>query len=475
MHRRAGEYYAQIETDLLKAARLFFHAEAYEEAAQFATQDVMALINRGEARPLQTLLETFERGQVMSPSWLRLNLARGELYTFIREHQLAEASYQAVLAQLDQPNGSVTLSQADLLMLRARACRGMGDLLEQEAPKEALTWLQRGLETLAGIGSGVDATEKAIFHIKLSNIYIALANYAAALDAVQRGVALLPAEPGPWHISAYIDLGTIYYYQGDLQQGVKEWERGLAICQQQNQTFRRLSILINLGIAHYYAGNWDAAVQRYQEAVALAEHLGNVADQVGTANSLGSLHTNRGEYRLASEAFAGAIEQARRHKLHEELAYTLAGYSDLLLRQSQRSLATATLQEAETLANSLEIRHPLPEIYRGWVQVHLAKSEFQRAQQWAEKAMQIADALEAPIELGISLRLLGQIKHSQGQHAAALTDFARSYAILQQQAPYEAARTQQLWGECLEAAGDHDHGQQLLQEAAQTFLTYSHD
>jgi tetratricopeptide (TPR) repeat protein len=138
-------------------------------------------------------------------------------------------------------------------------------------------------------------------------------------------------------------------------------------------------------------------------------------------------------------------------------------------------LATATLQEAETLANSLEIRHPLPEIYRGWVHVHLAKSEFQRAQQWAEKAMQIADALEAPIELGISLRLLGQIKHSQGQHAAALTDFARSYAILQQQAPYEAARTQQLWGECLEAAGDHDHGQQLLQEAAQTFLTYSHD
>lgn len=468
MHQRAGEFYAQVEQDLLKAVRHFWHAATYEKAAELATQAVLGLINRGEARPLLTLLTLFTRRQLSDSAWLRLNLARGDVATFVRDYTVAEAGYQMVLAQLDHPASSGVLPLAEQQLLRARACRGMGELLEYEAPQSALLWLQRGLEALAPLTEEV--LEKANMYIRLGSVYIAVGAYAEAITAVQQGLVLLPATPSPLHISALINLGYIYFYhQSDTPRALQEWRRGLEICEILGQIFRKLPILINLGIAHYYNGDWDSATQTYQEALLLAEHLGNIASQAAVANSLGSLYTNRGEFALAHATFIQSSELAGRHRLHEGLTYTLAGYSVLLICEEKWAQAESVLQEALALALELQIKYPLPEIYRGWAQFHLAHDDLQQALTFAEKANQTAEEINARIELGISQRVLGQVKVALGKNEEAVAAFLHSLDLLASEVPYEAARTQWVWGTHLLANGDVEHGQARLSHAQATF------
>jgi ATP/maltotriose-dependent transcriptional regulator MalT len=91
MHRRAGQYYETDEPDALKAARHYQRAGEYARAADLATADVGALINRGQARALERLLEQIPTEQLDLPQRAAVATARGEVAALLasmatREH-----------------------------------------------------------------------------------------------------------------------------------------------------------------------------------------------------------------------------------------------------------------------------------------------------------------------------------------------------------------------------------------------------
>jgi tetratricopeptide (TPR) repeat protein len=217
LHRRAADYYLQEEEDILKAARHYWQAGEAAIAAGLATKDVRGLINEGKARPLQQLLALFTE-QALSPEmWIETLLARGQVYTLLGEPKPAQASYEEAYARLQR--------QAEIPATherRARACQGMGELLQYRQPQEALAWLQRGLAELAGADLLVKAPGQTppvaiLIQIQVGSVQMSLGNYSAAINALEEALLLLPSTPNSLRADALLNLGATYGEQGNLE------------------------------------------------------------------------------------------------------------------------------------------------------------------------------------------------------------------------------------------------------------------
>ena len=212
------------------------------------------------------------------------------MYALLGDSRWARASYEEALESLDrlpEPAAGSGQGVPQVRELRARACRGMGDLVQYEAPREALDWLQRGLEAL----DGASVVEEATLYIKTSSVQIALGNYEAALSALERGLKLLPEGPSQLRARALANIGNVYFYRGDVEQGRAYTVEGLKISEQLHDYCQMVACLHNLGVINEITGDWTGAAGGYQQALVLAERLGDITEQTCIRNALGILET----------------------------------------------------------------------------------------------------------------------------------------------------------------------------------------
>jgi len=178
-----------------------------------------------------------------------------------------------------------------------------------------------------------------------------------------------------------------------------------------------------------------------------------------------------GEYEQAERNLKECIGLARRAKLRAHLIYAMPSLADLYLRQGQPAAAEPLLVEAEKLSQETGTRlaEVLPEIYRTWALLHLVQGDNEAARTCAETSVALARELESGTDEGIGLRVLGKVKLALQQLEGALACFEQSLAQLEGRDPYEAARTQMAWGECLLNGPERSRGLELLQKAEATF------
>ena len=461
MHSRAGAYYETEEPEILKAAVHYERAGKYVRAAQLATADVWSFINQGQLKALRQLLERFRAQQMDTQLWAAVNIARGEVYTFVREGQLARDSFQEALSSL------ATLEDSpEVLAGRAQACRGMGELLEYEAPQEALEWLHRGLAEL----DGANNLEKATLLMEIGSVQNRLSEYAAAQEALEDALELLPEQPHWIRAGVLTNLGNVHFYQGDSTRANEYTLQALEISQLLNDYYQMLLLQSNLGIDKQIAGDWEGAVTDHRQALALATQLGSVSEQVRIESNLGLLYTNRGDDDLAMTRIVHAMELARGHNLKEQLVHILSNLADLQLRQGEHESAKPMLAEAERLALELETKYQLPEIYRGWARAQLADGQPDAALMNAETAVDIARNLGLNLEIGSSLHVLGQALLADGQVGRGTEALEQCLALVVND-PYETARAKTTWGRILLSGTEQEQGRALLQEARETFAT----
>jgi ATP/maltotriose-dependent transcriptional regulator MalT len=460
MHQRAGAHYETEESDPLRAALHYERAGEVARAARLATDDVWASINRGQARPLRDLLERFSDRQLEPELWARVCIARGQVYAFLGEGELAKESFQEALSTLDAQPESPTRRK-----LGARACRGMGEVLDQEDMEEALRWLRRGLEELAS----TSPEEEAALHLAAGRVQISLGNYGAALASVQHGLEVLPGRLEQARIKALTSLGTIYSCQGDLETGSAYTRQALELCRRVNNYCEMLGSLMNLAIDKYYYGDWVGAAGDLKQALDLAVRLGNVVEQIRIRNNLGTLQTGLGDHDSALRTVSQAIDAARRWALPHELVWLLYTLAELYIQRRDWEAAQSAALEAKKLSTTLGVRWVLPQIYAVLAQVHLALGSLETALGYAEQSAHLARELEMRIEEGVGQRVLGQSLLAQGRAAEAMQAFEGSLTLLQGETPYEAARTEVQWGLALLRGDEREAGERRLERARATF------
>lgn len=433
MHRRAAEFYETIEVNALQAGRHFQHAEEYARAVHRVTRDVWAIINRGQGHALRSVLEQFSASQLEPRDWVLVNLARGEVYTFLGVNAQARSSYNEAFTQLSSLPDSNNVRE-----LKTHACRGMGSSFSYESPRQALEWLYRGLEQSAG----TVAAEDALLHLRIGAILTRMGDKAIARNHLQLCLDLLPPAFKGWRARAFTNLGNLYSSQGEFQQGKEYYLDALKLYQETNDYWGMVQTWHNLGIDLEISGDWTGAATEYEKAAQLAHQLGSITPQTELQLSLGILRTKQGDFAAARAHLKKAIELAQRHSLQEHLAAAQSSHADLEIRMGEWETAAGLLRAAEQVALELENQYQLQEIYRGWAYVRLAEEEPKQALESVKKSLDLTRALNLQVEEGITRRVLAQVLFFMERADEALNSLEASLTLLADRDPYETARTE---------------------------------
>jgi tetratricopeptide (TPR) repeat protein len=468
LHQVAGAYYETEERDALRAAIHYDRAGDYARAADLATTDVWALINAGQARVACQLIERFLVRQIEPPEsnhldperWAAVQAALGTIYDHLGERQLAQQMYQEAFEYLQKLPDSLAVWR-----LKARVCMGMGASLRHEAPQSALEWIRRGRD---GLDARELQPEAAALQILMGSAHMRIGEYQEALEAVHRGLAMLPAGHSQLHADGLNLLGIMYGSKGDIEQRDTYSAQALVVCRELHDSLRTISILSNLAVDKYVTGDWAGAIADCREALSLAEQLGSQTHRLGLIQNLGIMLINSGDDAAALDYLTKNRALAHANRVIEYEIGCLIGLADLYLRRDEPEEAIPLLTEAEQLIAQTNMNNRLSETYRFWSQAHHARDQAELALEYVDRALQQARDLEEPFDEGLALRIQGQILHAAGQPKAALAAFERSLELLADD-PYELARTQVLYGQALRAGGDEERGNALLEQARAVF------
>lgn len=467
MHRLAARYYEAIDGDVLKAALHYERAEEFVAAAMLATQDVYGLINRAQAIPLNSLLHRLTAKVLAGKLWANVLLARGQVQSVLGAHQEAQQAYRDALETLDQ-----LAPTEDIQLLKAHVCHDLGDLLQYAAPQEAQSWLVRGQAELAKLHEPAAPEaqhQQAALLIKTASVQIALNDYTAAERAIEEGLALLSDRPDSLRCGAYVNLGVLCYYKGDMPACILWTERALAICRQLHDYYRSLTLLGNLSIFKFVGGDWSGGQDDCYQALALAEEMGSLLHRVRFQINLAVNCLKMGEPDEAATHLHRAHELAQNHGLREYEMIAQVNIADVYLALGQFEMAQPALTQAEQIAAEMQAQWQMPEIHRLWARLRQVFGQSTEASEHIERAIEIAHRLNLESEEGASLRIQGELRCANGQLLEAARSFEQSYALLQAIDRYEAARTQSAWAQLDALCGRSGSANEKLARARAVF------
>lgn len=460
MHRLAGNYYLAEEPDNLKAAVHFERAGELEKAASLLRGDVWDILNQGQAPVLRDLLERLlqEKGDPLQVA--ELNLALGKVYAFLGDTPKARQVYEDLFTLLaTQPEMEATR------VLRLQTFFGLGELLHQEAPHEALALFMEGL----GEFESMPRREVAGIHVMVGTIHMWLGNFGEATNFLERGLELLSDEDLQLKATALENLGVVAVEnEGDFVKGVSLASRALQASQQLHDHFKTAEILNTLASFKFDSGDWAGAIHNFRESLALAELTGSEKARASCNLNLGIVSIHLGEYEEAQRFLELGLSLAQKtHKLFSQ-CLALMNLAELNIRRNQWQAAAHYLSESELLAAQLEDKLNPPVILRGWAQVKLATGEIEAALQDAQQAVVLARETGETIELGINLRVLAQVYQADNQIQPALELYRESISLLTGAYPYESARTELRLASAL-LTSDREQAVSLLNRAKATF------
>ncbi|NTV65069.1 MAG: tetratricopeptide repeat protein, partial [Oscillochloris sp.] len=471
LHHQAADYYEHAAHDSLRAA---LHAQQAQEITRclgLLTPDVQRFLFAGEAHLVQQVLDSvtsslIQQSTVLSPALqVGLQLALGEVAAFCGQRAEARRSFEAGLSLLtndyDNPEQRHQV---------ARACRGMGQLLESEQPQTALDWLRRGLSAIGD----TDPLERARLSNRVGSIQQQLGAYAVAQTTLQAALNILPIDHARLRADLLVNLGAACGAMGAYQEGRKHLREALQIVHKLGNRWLESTILQNLGIIQDIMGDWASAQEHYHKALQIADELDEARRRSDILLALGILHTNRRQYAVAEAYLEQALALADSQDAQVDMVYIQASLADLYLRMGRVAEAIAVAQRAEDLAEELDERSQLPEIMCTQALVILAEGQQHLAMARAEQALALAHERENPESVGICLRVRAEISLAMGDTQGSRSDCAASTSLLADN-PYEQARTRTVWGHALWLSGDHVGGAQLVAQAQAVFARLEED
>ena len=242
-------------------------------------------MNQGQVGPLRRLLEALEQSALAPEPRLRVLVALGDLLAFLGESAAAQERYRAALVDLQRLPSTPARNAWE-----ARACLGMGTALEHQAPDEALRWIEQGLAA-----AGDDVALQAALLNRIGIVRVGLAEYDAAIAALEQALSLLPDAAGQLRANVLNNLGTAYGWSGRCRGEQPVCGSGAGVEQATARPLWLLeSFLSNIGIDKEIGGDWAGADADYREALRLTEQLGNLAEQARIHDLLGTLRLHRG-------------------------------------------------------------------------------------------------------------------------------------------------------------------------------------
>jgi tetratricopeptide (TPR) repeat protein len=463
MHHRAGEFYRDTESNSYLAALHFERSRDSEEAIDLIVRDHWKIINQGYAVALADLVAQFDDEGLELERRLELDLQRGRIHGLLGQSQLARDDYDRVHDLAPYLDEDATQDE-----FYARVCLGMGELLEEESPEEALNWLQQGIECCDGQSESISAA----LHIQQGTIQFYMGDLTGAKESLERGLELLPAGPSQLRVKALRDLGNISFFLDSWDEAIDFAHQALRLNDLFQDFMQAANIHLNLGMYHAESGEWKTARAEFEEALRLSRLPDLTKQTIYLEVNLGTLFIDLGEDEQAYEHLYKGLQLAIENKNHRFEFLATCGTIDLDIKTNHLEGLASKLKKAEVLAPQLGNEAFQVMVDNLYAEYYLALGETQPAFERVEQARVTAlkNDLRDSVEHGQTFFIRGQIFGAQGDLEKAIADLERGLAIIESQNKYRAARVKVSLGLATIDIGEEEAGRALLGEARATFL-----
>jgi tetratricopeptide (TPR) repeat protein len=217
--------------------------------------------------------------------------------------------------------------------------------------------------------------------------------YAAALEALQKGLALADHHNyRNLRLTVLTNLGIIYRDMGDFSQSMARFGENLHLTRQVGKLREIVLVIANLGTLALLLGDYDMALAYFNEA---QQMIGELGEQRIEAELL-ALHTilyeQMGNTETALRYCQQTLDLADRYHFYHPAreAWIIRGH--LQLRQGAFSAALAAYQQANALSTTTGVKEELLQGQAAIAAVRLAQGDSAAALAEVEQVLQHFDA-----------------------------------------------------------------------------------
>ncbi len=386
--------------------------------------------------------------------------ALGELYTTTGQFEAAFEHLEKTRALAAQAQDTDAQARASRWFARAHEMRGEYDA--------ALEWIGKGLATL-----GERQTAETVqMRIISGLIQIRQGRLDQALEeclASQKLAEQLNEVAGL--ARTYVLLGFINVQRGNSSTALEHFDQALSLYTRAGDLAGQATTHNQRANAYFNIGQWTAADAAYREAQKVFQQLGDRYNYAITDINLGELALNQGRLDEAVAFYRSAlraIEQIGGSPYLVGVCHNNLGAT--FIRRGDLPIGRGHLRQAQVSFEQAQSRDFLPELERHFAEAALVAGEWAEAETRGGQALALARELDMQNEVGIDLRVLGEIALAQNNPALATERLSESLKILNELGEvYQGARTRLTLAQLHTAQAQATEADALLDQCEATF------
>jgi tetratricopeptide (TPR) repeat protein len=436
---RLGENSGVI-ADHLERAGMFVVALSYLcQAGEFAAKRYSNSEAEAYFSRVLKVTKKVEPETDTSNSRLTAHISLGELQTLTCRFDEALKQFQLAQEILECNDFSEKLSFS-----LAELYRRIAVIFERQSEYEtAFKWLNRGLNY---IETGEPSVEAACMYLLGAGIFHRQGKNDDALDWCRKSNAISSqietAEAKQSLAQAYYLEGAVQCRLGNLSKSIDLSKESLQIYKQIVDVLGQARAYNNISIACMDLGDWDQASENLQKSLEISQRIGDVFEQGSVQNNLACIQLDRGEWDQAKSLFLESIKIWKRIGASLPYAVTLSNLAQVYLYEKNWSEAYEILQESEGIFTEIGTVDYLSELERRWGEYFLGISDTGKALHHTQRSMELAEEHDSPLDIGMTLRVIGEIYIRLEEYDQAEKALVDSYETLQELgSEYEAAKT----------------------------------
>jgi len=358
---------------------------------------------------------------------------------------IAERLHRPIEYFLQDPSNSTTAHEFTLLEAETRLRRGDG----QRARELMLQLLSR---------SRILPETRARAQLVLAESHLKLRAIPEAIEVLQ--AAIKAGEAFGWRalvVDMYDQMGRAHYQLRHPHEAGRWWDKALTTYEDAGLTdpVLKARILGHRANLHYVSGQPTEAIASYQAAIAGAQNVLDMPTLGGIYEGLAMSFQRAGDLTRAlhyAQRSLRAFETLQDIRMGAQLRNNMG---EILLSQGRPREAESLFLEGATQLRQVGDMDLLPHLLAGAAEAALDAGDREVAVSRITAALQATDLSADPLARLSAERIAGRIRHADAEHAEARAHFERALEIAAAvDSPMETGRVAFDYAQVLEEQGD---------------------
>jgi len=222
-------------------------------------------------------------------------------------------------------------------------------------------------------------------------------------------------------------LGYCYWRFSEFSLSMEHSLKALGYYQQTNDLRGEADTLNSLGAVYMFQKQHNKRLECNLKCLEIRQQLGNADEISGSMNNIGETHLEAGDYTSAKKWFYDCISYPGSSE--DSLSWAYHNLGKLFLIEGNYTESEASFLKGLAIAESIQYEVLITETYLQLAELNKEEAYNDRAQKWAEKALELAQKTGAKEEQKNAYHLLSSVKEKAGLFSESLSDYKKYHSL----------------------------------------------